>query len=127
MKQPVELARRYLSLADRDIKTFRLLADVPDSDDAAVGFHAQQAAEKCLKAVLSFHKIPFRKTHNLDELVDLLEDHKKPAPPTPEMLDALNPFAVALRYDLIEMGSLDRNQTRKIVEAVRRWAGEQVR
>jgi hypothetical protein len=43
------------------------------------------------------------------------------------MLDALNPFAVALRYDLIEMESLDRNQTRKIVETVRRWAGEQVR
>lgn len=127
MKQPVELARRYLSLADRDIKTFRLLADVPDSDDAAVGFHAQQAAEKCLKAVLSFHKIPFRKTHHLDELVDLLKDQKKPVPPTPEMLDALNPFAVALRYDLIEIESLDRNQTRKIVETVRRWAGEQIR
>ena len=127
MKQPVELARRYLSLADRDIKTFRLLADVSDSDDAAVGFHAQQAAEKCLKAVLSFYKIPFRKTHNLDELVDLLKDHKKPVPPTPEMLDILNPFAVVLRYDLIEIGALDRNQARKIIETVRRWAGEQIR
>ncbi len=50
-----------------------------------------------------------------------------PVPPTPEMLDALNPFAVALRYDLIEMESLDRNQTRKIVETVRRWAGDQIR
>ena len=47
MKQPHDLANRYLVLADRDIKTMILLANVPESDDEAVGFHAQQAVEKC--------------------------------------------------------------------------------
>ena len=31
-------------------------------------FHAQQATEKVLKAFLSWHRLPFRKTHNLVEL-----------------------------------------------------------
>ena len=35
---------------------------------ADVMFHAQQAAEKALKAFLAWHDVPFRKTHNLEEL-----------------------------------------------------------
>ncbi len=31
-------------------------------------FHAQQAAEKALKAFLSWHDVPFRKTHDLSVL-----------------------------------------------------------
>ena len=33
-----------------------------------VVFHAQQAAEKTLKAFLAWHDVPFRKTHNIEEL-----------------------------------------------------------
>jgi HEPN domain-containing protein len=33
-----------------------------------VMFHAQQAAEKAMKAFLAWHDAPFRKTHNLEEL-----------------------------------------------------------
>ena len=63
MKHPVDLARRFLAVADRDIKTLHLLIAASDSDDQAIGFYAQQAIEKCLKAVLSAHQIVFRKTH----------------------------------------------------------------
>ena len=41
-------------------------ADPPFVEDIA--FHSQQAAEKSLKAFLSWHCLPFRKTHNLVEL-----------------------------------------------------------
>lgn len=43
MKQPRDLAQRYLAMADRDINTMRLLAPITESDDEAIGFHAQQA------------------------------------------------------------------------------------
>ncbi len=33
-----------------------------------VVFHAQQAAEKSMKAFLAWHEEPFRKTHNIEEL-----------------------------------------------------------
>lgn len=45
---------------------YEMGANPPFSND--IVFHAQQAAEKCLKAFLSWHGIPFRKTHNLIEL-----------------------------------------------------------
>ena len=127
MKRPRDLARRFLALADRDIKVFQRLADSADIDDAAVGFHAQQAVEKCLKAVLALHEVPVRRTHNLDELVDLLRDGRHAVPPNVEVLDLLNPYAVILRYDFVEFTDLDRQQAREIVEGVRRWAEDQVR
>lgn len=68
MKQPIDLARRFLALADQDIKTFLLLIENDEIADSQIGFHAQQAVEKCLKAVLVLHEVEFRKTHDLDEL-----------------------------------------------------------
>jgi HEPN domain-containing protein len=127
MKQPSELARRFLSLADRDIKVFRKLVNDPDIDDEAVGFHAQQAVEKCMKAVLALHQIEFRKTHDLRALIDLLEEHGLTRPPLLDAIKRLNPFAVVLRYDFIELGALDREQAQDVVISVRRWGGEQVR
>ena len=59
MKQPVDLARAYLKLADRDLKALDLLIGSREIDDETVGFHAQQAVEKCLKAVLvPFNSLP---------------------------------------------------------------------
>lgn len=127
MKQPSDLARRFLSLADRDIKVFRKLVNDPDIDDEAVGFHAQQAVEKCMKAVLALQQIEFRKTHDLRALIDLLEEHGLTRPPLLDAIKRLNPFAVVLRYDFIELGALDREQAQDVVSSVRRWAGEQVR
>ena len=60
--------RAWLSKAGRDLATaeYELQANPPFADDLV--FHAQQAAEKSLKAFLSWHRVPFRKTHNLVEL-----------------------------------------------------------
>ena len=126
MKHPVDLARRFLTLADRDIRTLNLLADTPESDDQAIGFHAQQAIEKCLKAVLSANQLAFRKTHDLVELLDLLHDKGCTPPPNAESLDALNPFAVTLRYDLFEVESVDRDWIARTVATVRTWAEAEV-
>jgi HEPN domain-containing protein len=41
-------------------------AEPPLIEDAL--FHCQQAAEKALKAFLTFHNVTFRKTHNLEEI-----------------------------------------------------------
>ena len=60
----------------RDDSDLDLLIVEPSvaSEDQAIGLHAQQTVEKCLKAVLSAHQIAFRKTHDLVELIDLLRD-----------------------------------------------------
>lgn len=60
-------------------------------------FHAQQAAEKAVKAVLLKCGIDFPFTHNLQALLDLLpKDLTRPKELT-EAVD-LNPYAVATRY-----------------------------
>ena len=126
MKRPVDLSRRFLAVADRDIKTLHLLIAASESDDQVIGFHAQQAIEKCLKAALSANQLAFRKTHDLVELLDLLRDKGRALPPNAESLDTLNPFAVTLRYDLFEVESVDRDWIAKAVAAVRAWAETEV-
>lgn len=126
MKQPIDLACSYLKLADRDIKALDLLVHAQTIDDETVGFHAQQAVEKCLKAVLSFSSISFRKTHDLQELMDLLLDNKKPLPPNAEQLDALNPYAVLMRYDFVELKGFNRATAYDLVVSVRKWAELQI-
>jgi HEPN domain-containing protein len=126
MKQPIDLARSYLLLADRDIKALELLVNARQIDDETVGFHAQQAVEKCLKAVLAFSSISFRKTHDLQELMDLLLDNKKTAPPNAEQLDALNPYAVLMRYDFVELKGFNRGTAYDLVMSVRKWAEQQL-
>lgn len=126
MKRPIDLARRFLKLADRDIKAFEKLALDREIDDAVVGFHAQQAVEKCLKAVLARHEVAFRRVHDLSALLDLLAHKRLPLPPMREKAVELNPFAVLLRYDFAETESLDRAMAQDIVAAVRRWAEDSV-
>ncbi|UHD15022.1 hypothetical protein [Thiocapsa bogorovii] len=44
-------------------------------------------------------------------MLDLLEDAGLSAPPHAAHLDELNPYAVEMRYGLIEPNGLDRNRT----------------
>ncbi len=60
-------------------------------------FHAQQAAEKSIKAVLIQHGIEFRKVHDLDYLITLLPP-QAPLPPEAEDIVGLTGYAVMFRY-----------------------------
>jgi HEPN domain-containing protein len=58
--------RAWLSKAELDLKAAAYEMAAPEQGLwADVMFHAQQAAEK---ALLAFHDVPFRKTHNIEEL-----------------------------------------------------------
>ncbi|MGA3372256.1 MAG: HEPN domain-containing protein [Terracidiphilus sp.] len=69
--------------------------------DAVLGFHAQQAAEKLLKALISARSVPFELTHNLVRLTKVLDDLGETLPATPIAISDLNDFAVEYRYDLL--------------------------
>jgi HEPN domain-containing protein len=61
-------ARGWLRKAADDLRgaEIDLAATPPLPGDAA--FHCQQATEKALKAFLTWHDLPFRKTHDLAEI-----------------------------------------------------------
>ncbi len=65
----VEDVRAWLGKADLDLRAAAHALSAPEAAFSADAvFHAQQAAEKALKAFLAWHDVPFRKTHNLEEL-----------------------------------------------------------
>src|SRR5512140_2931294 len=92
-----ELVRQWLAKAERDYQAAHQLAATQSLHEIAA-FHCQQAAEKYLKALLVQRGIPFPKTHDLAELLDLLLPL---APQLAESLDeasTLTPYGVEIRY-----------------------------
>lgn len=118
------VAAILLGLARQDVLAYRKLIDDPEIGDALLGFHAQQAVEKALKAVLSHAGMVHRRTHDIAELLDLLADAGLPAPPHADLLDELNPYAVEMRYGLVQPAGLDRLATLDRLNAVPAWAGQ---
>jgi len=111
-----------LAAAKRDEQAFRALAAIPDMNDAVIGFHAHQCVEKALKAVLAYAGTPYRRTHRIRALVELLKERRRGSPPFSERLDELQPYAVEARYGFVEPTGFDRDMIAQIVEAVVSWA-----
>ena len=95
----------------------------PTFADMIVGFHAQQAIEKLIKAVLSHNQIAYPRVNDLDRLLHLLEAEQIPQPPGAQQLESLTPWATHLRYeDPPEPTSLDRPATNTLVNDMADWA-----
>lgn len=89
---------QWLHKAHHDLRSaHRLYTDTPPLLDTAA-YHCQQAAEKALKAYLTQHDIPFRKTHLL---VPLVAECARVDPQFDQLTEAaatLTPFATEFRY-----------------------------
>jgi len=64
-----------------------------------VCFHAQQAAEKSIKAYLTAQDMDFPFIHNLEKLVELCAQLDPAFSSIKAMCQELTPYAVELRYD----------------------------
>ncbi len=79
MKDNRDLALGWLAKAESDLATADLVLQGEGPYDTAC-FHAQQAVEKSLKALLALHAQPIPRTHDLDELQrQALSVHPLPA------------------------------------------------
>lgn len=127
MQPHIDEAWRSLRLADRDIVAFDILKQEPEAHVSIVNFHAQQAVEKSLKAVLYSRELEFDRTHDLVKLARLLADHGLALPASNDQLRLLNPFAVTFRYDDMEIEVIEQWDVDGLVADVREWAEQQVR
>ena len=92
-------ARRFLQKAAQDEYVLaRLLEDLAAPDEQ-LGFHAQQAVEKLLKAALFLLGREPPRTHHLAQLEALLAAAGQPLPTEFQVLLDLTPFAVQWRYE----------------------------
>ncbi len=121
-----DVARALLVKARGDEIVLTKLIEDADVPDDVLGFHAQQAVEKLLKAILAASGVPFNRSHNLSYLVGLLEDAGITRPNAIADLEDLTPWAVEFRYDESSHAILNRQATLELVVAVRGWATEQI-
>ena len=100
-----DLARGLLDLAHDDHVAASALLDVAAVSDAIVGFHAQQAVEKALKAVLADRGVTYPFTHDVGLLTALCADAGIDTPALLHDADLLTPYGVALRYAATSPGT----------------------
>jgi HEPN domain-containing protein len=98
----IDYARLLSKKAHGDLKALAGMLDTDTFEDDIFGFHAQQAVEKGLKSLLCLHDIVFRKVHDLEELVNLLESKNVFLPEQFSILTNLSDFAVQFRYESYE-------------------------
>jgi HEPN domain-containing protein len=116
-----QTTREWIAKAEDDwhVAQMSYRARKHPSYDAAV-FHAQQCAEKYLKAILEESGISFGRTH------DLLVLHQQILPVQPSwailqpLLISLNPFAVVYRYPGASAKKADARDALKHCAEVRR-------
>lgn len=93
------------------------VVQLPGVPDGPFGFHVQQAVEKLPKALLCQTAVKYKRTHNLEYLVTLLQDRGETIPAGTVDVTQMESYGVAYRYDAVpEVEVLDRVAT---IEAVR--------
>lgn len=122
MTPALEEAQKLLRVAKADREVFAYLKPATHLRDAIVLFHAQQAIEKAIKAILTAHEIPFGRTHNLLALAALLAENGIATPETPDEVAALNPYAVLFRYDDDDIALVTRDEADRMVGSILTWA-----
>jgi HEPN domain-containing protein len=121
-----EEAARLLRLAGRDQAALAALLGAPGVAPAVAFFHAQQAVEKALKAVMCLRALEYRRTHDLEELAGQLADAGHPPSVAETDLRRLTPYAVEYRYDDEAPELLTAEQAQAIVAAVLAWSQAQL-
>lgn len=116
-----DLLRQWLAKAEEDFAVAEHLLSENTRYLGTIGFHAQQAAEKFLKALLVHYQVEFPKTHDLGRLLDLVATANAPLADSLRDATALNPFGATVRYpsDLPELTTEDARTAVGLAAAVR--------
>ena len=96
MKKPSDLAKVLVKKARGDLRAMAMTQKGLVWDPCC--FHAQQAAEKCLKAYLTMAGVLFPFTHNIKELVEIAARIDARFAKFLKTGRKLSPYAVQVRY-----------------------------
>lgn len=122
-----ETSRILLRKAEEDATAVREFAGNPDIGDSIIGFHAQQAVEKWLKAVTAAGGVRHSTIHDIDRLIEIVEATGIEVPLDRDRLAVLTQYAVPFRYDeLLDAESLEREVLVVLVDEVAAWVADQI-
>lgn len=122
-----EQAAELLAAAMRDRVTYRILRQNPDSPVETTLFHAQQALEKLLKAVLVARGKVFPRTHDLYQLHDLARQSGLVVPVTGDLLVRLAPYAVEFRYLGVSAPEVSFDEADVALETISAWCEREMK
>lgn len=116
-----ELVREWLRKAEEDFEVAEYLVSHDQPYFGTIGFHAQQAAEKYIKAFLVHHEVEFPKTHDLDKLLDLMATVAPSLAESLRDMTVLSVYGVEIRYpaDIPEMSLVDAETAVELAGRVR--------
>ena len=114
-----EIVRQWLAKAEQDITSAEALLSQDPPLLYPSCFHAQQAAEKYLKALLTWHQIEFPKTHAIEQLLDLVKAAERETASSLRDAVALTPYGVDIRYPG-DQPEPNREEAREAVELARK-------
>lgn len=121
-----ETSRILLKKAEEDATAVREFAGNQEIADSIIGFHAQQAVEKWLKAVTAANGTRHSTIHDIDRLVEIVVAAGIEVPLDRDRLAVLTQYAVPLRYDeLLDSESLEREVLIALVDEVAEWVAVQ--
>lgn len=104
-----QAVRQWMDYAEEDLRLAEYALNMKEQAPfRLIAYHAQQCAEKYLKAILVLNQIEFPYTHNLKSLVKLV----KPLGAWPDILEQaekLTPYAITTRYPGID-SPVDKNE-----------------
>lgn len=115
------------SLAQEDLAAAEALDRAARVSDAPVGFHAQQAVEKALKAAIASRDQDFPFTHDIGLLMQLCQDAGLELSAELAEADRLTPYAAAIRYGLGDPRAVPTPDALRWAALAIEWADAHIR
>jgi len=129
MSAPTEVTLTWLQRARSDLQLGRAALNTRGVLPEDAAFHAQQCAEKALKALLLHNEISFPKTHAIEVLLDLLKAQGTKIPKGVDAAFELSEYAIQTRYPG-EWEPVTKVEARKSIERaalVLSWVESQIK
>jgi HEPN domain-containing protein len=123
---PAEIPDMWIRHAKSDQRMAEIALVSPEILFEDTCFHAQQCAEKALKALLTHLEIPFPRTHAIEVLLDLLSAAAIEIPPNIDEAYMLTQCSVQTRYPG-NWEAIDKEEAERAVlmaASVLKWAEE---
>lgn len=96
-----EFARRWIEKASHDLQSAEYIPDRSGPTDTSA-FHVQQAIEKALKGLMTFHGMRAPRIHDLDILAEEVLEEVPEVEDYLDRLSAISKYAVVTRYPGVE-------------------------
>jgi HEPN domain-containing protein len=122
-----DLPGDLLALAREDLVSAEALDKEERVSDSPVGFHAQQAVEKALKAAIASRGQEFPFTHDLGLLLQLCQDAGLEVPADLAEADRLTPYAAAIRYGLGDPAAVATSDALRWAALAVEWVDAELR